>query len=33
MKLGWKALLPLALGNLLWAAGLEMLRMHNGMHP
>ena len=29
MKLGWKALLPLALANLLWVAGLEMIRMHN----
>jgi NADH-quinone oxidoreductase subunit H len=27
MKLGWKALLPLALLNLFWAAALEMLRM------
>ncbi len=25
MRLGWKALLPLALANLLWAAGLVML--------
>jgi NADH-quinone oxidoreductase subunit H len=28
MKLGWKALLPLALANLLWVAGLEMWRLH-----
>jgi NADH-quinone oxidoreductase subunit H len=28
MKLGWKALLPLALVNLLWVAGLEMYRLH-----
>ena len=27
MKLGWKALLPLALANLLWVAGLEMYRL------
>jgi NADH-quinone oxidoreductase subunit H len=27
MKLGWKALLPLALLNLFWIAALEMLRM------
>ncbi|MEP6995912.1 MAG: NADH-quinone oxidoreductase subunit NuoH [Acidobacteriota bacterium] len=27
MKLGWKALLPLALFNLLWAAALEMWKM------
>jgi NADH-quinone oxidoreductase subunit H len=28
MKLGWKALLPLALANLLWVAGLEMYRLN-----
>ena len=28
MRLGWKALLPLALLNLLWVAALEMWRMH-----
>ena len=27
MNLGWKALLPLALANLLWIAALEMWRM------
>ena len=27
MRLGWKALLPLALLNLLWVAALEMWRM------
>jgi len=27
MKIGWKALLPLALANLLWIAALEMWRM------
>jgi len=27
MKIGWKALLPLALANLLWVAALEMWRM------
>ena len=27
MKLGWKALLPLALANLFWAAALEMWKM------
>ena len=26
MRLGWKALLPLALVNLFWAAALEMWR-------
>jgi NADH-quinone oxidoreductase subunit H len=26
MRLGWKGLLPLALANLLWAAGLVTLR-------
>ena len=26
MRLGWKVLLPLALVNLFWAAGLEMVR-------
>jgi NADH-quinone oxidoreductase subunit H len=28
MKLGWKALLPLALGNLVWVAALEMFKMY-----
>jgi NADH-quinone oxidoreductase subunit H len=27
MKIGWKALLPLALANLFWVAALEMFRM------
>jgi NADH-quinone oxidoreductase subunit H len=29
MRIGWKALLPLALANLFWVAGLELLRMRN----
>jgi len=27
MRIGWKALLPLALANLLWAAALESFRV------
>jgi NADH-quinone oxidoreductase subunit H len=29
MRIGWKALLPLALVNLFWIAGLELLKMRN----
>ena len=29
MRIGWKALLPLALVNLFWIAGLELLRLRN----
>ena len=29
MRIGWKALLPVALANLLWVAGLELIRMRH----
>ncbi len=29
MRIGWKALLPVALANLFWVAGLELIRMRH----